>query len=208
MAHSARFWDWIAPRYARSKISNTEEFDRKRQMTSHHLTAKDRVLELGCGTGTIALIHAPEVAEILATDISETMLDIARRKAEEAGVQNVTFTQADIDLIGEEAQFDAALAFSLLHLLEDRDRAIGKVFRLVRPGGLFISTTFCMADRLWWVGLIAPIGRALGLLPLIRLFRREDLERSITDAGFEIVETWQPSPKKPVFFIARRPAAA
>ena len=55
------------------------------------------VLEFGCGTGSTALAHAPFVRHILATDISEKMLEIARAKAADGSVHNVTFQQGTLD---------------------------------------------------------------------------------------------------------------
>ena len=56
-----------------------------------------------------------------------------------------------------------------------------------------------------WFRFIGPVGRMLGLMPLVRIFSRHELETSIEAAGFEILETRQPD-KRTDFVIARRPA--
>ncbi|MEL6287025.1 MAG: class I SAM-dependent methyltransferase, partial [Pseudomonadota bacterium] len=53
--------------------------------------AEGRVLELGCGTGSTALLLAPSVAQITGTDISGEMVRIANGKAADQGAQSVTF---------------------------------------------------------------------------------------------------------------------
>jgi ubiquinone/menaquinone biosynthesis C-methylase UbiE len=49
--------------------------------TRKHLSASDNVLEVGCGTGTTALLLAPSVKQITASDISSRTIEIAREKA-------------------------------------------------------------------------------------------------------------------------------
>ena len=54
-------------------------------------------LEIGCGTGSTAMVHAPHVAHIRATDISSSMLRIAREKTEAAGISNITYEHSSIE---------------------------------------------------------------------------------------------------------------
>ena len=107
------------------------------------------MLEFGCGTGSTALVHAARVKHILAIDISSKMIEIARAKAEANHVTNITFRRAAIDeFTAPDASFDAVLGHSILHLLEDRDSVIAKVHGMLKPGGVFISSTACIADTI------------------------------------------------------------
>lgn len=54
-------------------------------------------MEFGCGTGGTAILHAPNVRDILATDISKNMLEIAQTKAADAGIGNIRFQQGTLD---------------------------------------------------------------------------------------------------------------
>jgi len=54
--------------------------------------------------------------------------------------------------------------------------------------------------------IIAPIGKALGLMPLVKVFTKDELVASLTDAGFEIDHQWHPGKGKAVFIVARKPA--
>jgi ubiquinone/menaquinone biosynthesis C-methylase UbiE len=165
------------------------------------------VLEFGCGTGSTAIAHASYVKHILATDISPKMIEIARENAHANDVENVTFTVATIEALeASDNAFDAVLGLSILHLLEDKEAAIAKVHKLLRPGGVFVSNTVCLGDTMKWFRFIGPIGRALGLMPLVRIFTRNELEESLVTAGFEIEYAWQPDEGRVVFIVARRPA--
>ena len=171
MAPSARFWDKVAERYARIPIKDEESYQRKLRETRAHFTPEMELLEFGCGTGSTALLHAPHVKHILASDISAKMLEIARRKAADQGIDNVSFEVSAVeDLEAPDGSFDMVLGLNILHLLEDKEAAIAKVRRLLKPGGLFVSSTVCLTGLYRVLQLVGPHGRLLGKMPLVRFF--------------------------------------
>jgi ubiquinone/menaquinone biosynthesis C-methylase UbiE len=205
MPEPARFWDKVADGYSKKPVKDTESYERTLDCTRKYLSPNDTVLEVGCGTGTTALRLAPNVKQLVASDISSRMIEIAREKAATQGVTNVRFDRATLsDLALEEASFDAAMAFNLLHLLEDIPAAIQRIHALLKPGGVFVSKTVCLAEqsRLWRLALI-PVS-ALGLIPTVRCLRVAELEEIITRAGFEIAETGLYPPSPPSRFIVAR----
>ncbi len=204
MTRSARFWDRIAERYAKKPVGDEAAYQKKLAVTREFFRPDMQVLEIGCGTGSTAIAHAPYVGQIRATDISEKMIEIAKGKAAEANVQNVTFeTLATEDLDVASESVDAVLALSLLHLLEDKEAAIARIHDMLRPGGVFVSNTVCLGDNMKWFRFIGPIGHWLGVFPLVRLFTRNELENGLRHAGFDIEHTWQPD-KWVVFIVARK----
>lgn len=206
MHQSARFWDKVAKRYSRKPISDEVAYQKKLQVTREYLRPDMEVLEFGCGTGSTAIAHASYVKHILATDISPKMIEIAKDKADADDVENVSFKVATIEALdASDSSFDAVLGLSILHLLEDREAAIAKVHKLLRPGGVFVSNTVCLGDKMKWFRFIGPIGRVLGLMPLVRIFTRNELQESLIRAGFEIEYVWQPDEGHVVFIVARRP---
>ncbi len=205
---AAKFWDWIARRYARTPIADEASYQKKLRVTQGYLRPGSEVLEFGCGTGSTALIHAPLVKHIHAIDISSRMIEIARSKADTGKIANVTFDQATLDdLDAPEQSFDAVLGLNILHLLEDRDAAIAKVYKLLAPGGVFISSTACIGDFMSWFRFIAPIGRLSGSLPQVKVFTSKQLAASLVNAGFEIGYRWQPPARSAAVFIAAKKPA-
>ena len=132
------------------------------------------------------------------------MIEIAKGKVAEAGVQNVTFEAVAIEDLGVASEsVDAVLALSLLHLLEDKEAVIVRIHDMLRPGGFFVSNTVCLGDSMKWFRFVAPVGRWLGVFPLLRIFTRNELVAGITGAGFDIEHEWRPD-KHVVFIIARK----
>lgn len=206
MQKDSRFWDWMAERYARSPVGDEVSYQRKLQVTQEYLRPDMEVLEIGCGTGSTALVHAPVVKHIRATDISPNMIDIARTKAVSAGVGNVDFQVADIDdleVAGE--SLDVVMGHSILHLLRDKDAVIGQIFGMLRPGGVFVTSTACLGDTMKFFKLFEPFGRLFGMLPVLAVFTQQELVDSLIRTGFDIDHRWQPDKGKAIFIVAKKP---
>lgn len=206
MAELSVFWDKMAARYAAQPIADEEAYRIKLARTQAHLTPDMDIFEFGCGTGGTAIAHAPHVRSVRAIDFSARMLDMARQRAAAAGVDNVRFEQGDITTLAlEPASYDMVLGLSILHLLKDKDAVIARVFDMLRPGGRFVSSTACIGDTMRWLGMIAPLGRAFGLLPMLNVMTHDQLRQAMTRAGFVIEDDWRPNPQAAVFLIARKP---
>ena len=151
-------------------------------------------------------LHAPAVKEVLATDISAKMLEIAQGKAKAAGVENIHFKQCSLaDLQSDEGTWDVVLGMSILHLVDDKDEEIRRVFNLLKPGGVFVSSTACIRNFSSWFKYIAPLFRWLPFLPNVTVFSEQELKESLTAAGFSIEYDWRPGKDKAVFIVARKP---
>ena len=206
---SAGFWDRMAERYSRRPVADEETYQKKLDITRRYFSPDMQVLEFGCGTGSTAIAHAPYVRHIDAIDVSSEMIRIARGKAEAAAVANVTFETAAIGkLPAAERAFDAVLGHNILHLLPDRNEVIAKVYDVLKPGGIFVTSTACIGDDSRLLGLIlraiTPLGSALGLLPLVRVFTTGELMKDLAAAGFQVEHEWRPGKYKAVFIVAKK----
>ena len=209
MRDSAEFWDKLADKYSKKPVKDMESYNKTLDCTRKHLSASDNVLEVGCGTGTTALLLAPSVKLIAASDISSRMIEIAREKAVTQGVENVRFDRATLfDEDPEKRSFDVVMAFNFLHLLEDIRGAVHRVHELLKPGGLFISKTVCLAEqsRLW--SLLVAVMKPLGFAPYVKCLKVTEIEDIITGTDFEIVETGSYPPSPPSRFIVARKSGA
>ncbi len=209
MATSPLLSDLTAKAYAKAPVGDMASYEKKLAITQSYFRPDMDVMEFGCGPGTTAVRHAPHVRHIQAYDISTKMLEIAQARADEAGASNVSFVQGDIiDLELADASYDVIMGHSILHLVKDKEAVIAKVFAGLKPGGAFVTSTVCLSHM---TGILKPVVQFIGKLPLmppVQTFSKDDLRRSMTDAGFEIDHDWSPSEEAALFLVAKKPAAA
>ena len=187
--YAPAFWDRIAPKYARKPIADPAAYEAKLARVSALLCPTDRVLEIGCGTGSTALRLAPGVAHVTATDISSGMIQIAQSKLGPDAPGNVTFRQADAMDPATHQPFDAICAFSLLHLVGDIPAVLARVRDQLKPGGLFISKTVCLKEASYPIRTMVHVLTAVGIAPRVTALGESDLIRHFRDADFEIQQT-------------------
>ncbi|TCD15461.1 class I SAM-dependent methyltransferase [Oricola cellulosilytica] len=210
MSDTAAFWDKISPKYARRPVSNPEAYQQTLERTRSYLRPTDNVLELGCGTGTTALILSESAGTITASDLSPGMIRIAREKAEKKANSNTRFVTGDVfnPALGE-GPYDVVLAFNLFHLLEDPGEAAARVHGLLKPGGLFISKTSCAPENgapisYRAIRVILPVMQFFGKAPYVNFMRIRELEEAITSRGFKIIEVGNYPASPPSRFIVAR----
>ncbi|MCY4333363.1 MAG: class I SAM-dependent methyltransferase [Litoreibacter sp.] len=204
MTDTAAFWDRIAPKYAKDPIKNMDAYEQSLERVRSHLSERDHVLELGCGTGATALLLSPNVAHVTATDISPGM--IAQAEARLKGGENVTFKTATAETLqGLQGAADVVTAFNLMHLVADLDVFLAQAANLVKPGGLFISKTPCLRQFNPLVRVLIPAMQLVGKAPAtVSYFTTEQLENAIAKAGFEIIETGSYPVKPPSRFVVAK----
>lgn len=210
------FWDNIAEKYAKRPIQDLDAYHKTLARTQSYLGAEDHVLEVGCGSGSTALLLAPHVRKITASDISPGMIRIARAKAEDEGIENADFLVSDVSGTGNDgATYDAVLAHNLLHLVEDPEAAIRSFHDILKPGGFFISKTVTRRDgkpgiKLFTLRMMIRGMQLLGKAPSHVEFKEISAhEEMIRGAGFEIVETMNaPDGSLPNRYIVARKRAS
>ena len=115
---------------------------------------------------------------------------MAKRKAAESRTENAGFMQATIfDPRLENGSFDVVLAWGILHLVDDRPDVIKKIQELLKPGGLLVSATECMAEKKSSITSLLSFLMKIGIFPIsLKFFTIAELEASVTRAGLQIVE--------------------
>lgn len=182
----AAFWNKAARKYARDPIKNIENYEETLRVTRGYLSPNDRVLEVGCGTGGSARKLAGAVAQIIATDLSSEMIEIARER-HEPGL-NIDYRVASSDEHQPDAPFDAILGFNLLHLVPDLAGTLDALRAQLKPDGLLITKSVPLRDMNLAIRLMIPAMQWVGKAPGIQWFNRHELARAIKKAGFTLVE--------------------
>lgn len=208
MQESVRFWDGVAERYAKSPIKDENSYVYTLERTASYLGADDRVLELGCGTGTTALHLAPGTGAYTATDLSPNMIAVAKRKERDTPSDDLTFRAATLDDI-DDGPYDAVLAFNLLHLLTDPHKSLAQIHALLKPHGMFISKTPCrppgrMPLKPRAMLMFVPFLQLVGKAPYFRFEHISELEERIVRAGFKVIETGNYPASPPNHFVVAK----
>ena len=120
-------------------------------------------------------------------------------------IRNVTFETSTIDDFDAPDQtYDIVMGLSILHLLKNKEEVIIKVYKMLKTGGIFVTSTVCMGDTMKFSKFIAPIGRLFGLV--LKVFTARELKESMEGAGFKIDYEWRPEGDKTraVFIVAKK----
>ncbi|KNG93223.1 class I SAM-dependent methyltransferase [Pseudaestuariivita atlantica] len=204
MSTAPAFWTKAARKYAASPISNPDNYNDTLTRTRAHLSPGDHLLELGCGTGPTALALAGSVAQVTATDFAAGMVEIANERLAEVPVTNVTFRTATIAEACADGPYDAIAGFNLLHLVKDIDDALAAIHDGLKPGGVFISKSACVASRSPIMWPLIKVMQVFGRAPYIRWFTTGGLKRRIERAGFTIIEEHTYGGFAPTLFLVAR----
>jgi demethylmenaquinone methyltransferase / 2-methoxy-6-polyprenyl-1,4-benzoquinol methylase len=131
----------------------------------------DSVLDVCCGTGDLAFELAGRVSSggrVVGCDFSEPMLDLAREKATQRGVDSVRFEWADaLQLPYDAGRFDAVTVGFGVRNFADHDRGLREMARVLRPGGRLVVLEFTEPRRppfstfysLWFDRIVPALGR-------------------------------------------------
>jgi len=103
-----------------------------------HVPTETAILDVGCGTGNLTF-RLPELGaftRVVGVDISQGVLDIARRHAQKAQFDNVEFVRASAcSLPFENDEFDVVISNIVFHLVPDRPGCLREILRVLRPSG-------------------------------------------------------------------------
>lgn len=187
-------WDKSAGFYERYWQDQLEPAQSK-MLELANLRADERVLDVACGTGLVTLRAAAAVGatgEVVGTDISEGMVELARAVAAQRQITHVAFYRRD----AEEAQlagasFDAALCGLGMMYFPDPLQALREMKHALRPGGRAVAAVWGRRSQCGWADIFPIVDRRVKseVCPLFfQLGTGELLAHTFRAAGFtEIV---------------------
>ena len=149
------------------------------------LTPGETVLDLGSGGGLDVLLSARRVGPdgmAYGLDMTEEMLDLARRNQTEAGVANAAFLRGTIeDIPLRDGLVDVVISNCVINLAADKRAVLAEAFRVTRPGG-----RFAVADIVLFGELPEPAVRAMSLWTgcVSGALREEEYLRLLAEVGY------------------------
>ena len=199
MRSSARFYDalvWLL-------TFGRERAFRDRLLDLARLTPGESVLDVGCGTGTLAIAAKGRVGtgEVRGIDASPEMIARAKRKASKAGA-DVAFEVAAAEVLPfPEARFDVVLSTLMLHHLPraTREQCAREIRRVLKPGGRVLAVDFA-----------TPAHQHRGLLGHLHRhghLSREKVAELLEEAGLTVAESGPVGFRELHFTLALAPRA-
>lgn len=160
-------------------------------MDMAQLTPGERVIDVCCGTGLITFRAADAVGargKVVATDISQGMVDAAAAIARERGFDHVEFERTDAEALAyDDESFDAALCALGLMYVPDPVAALGQMRRVIGPGGRAVQSVWGKRDHCGWAEIFPIVDRRVEseVCPMFfQLGNGDALRYSMEKAGF------------------------
>jgi ubiquinone/menaquinone biosynthesis C-methylase UbiE len=195
--HHARWYDL----FARVITLGRDKAIREKLIELAAPAPGEKVLDIGCGTGTLAIAIKPRVGagEVYGIDASPEMIQVAKEKSAKDG-SDIDFRVALIEAIPfPDAAFDLATSSLMLHHLPDDLKAKGflEIRRVLKPAGRFVATDFAAHSH-------SPLGHLLSIFGHSQGESMVDkLTPMLKDAGFSDVEGLPTHHKNFAFIRAR-----
>jgi SAM-dependent methyltransferase len=168
---SYALWEAMAPGWERWRTQLADALTPVREWLIQELAPRsgDTVLEIGAGTGDTGFDAAAllgDDGELLSTDFSPEMVEVARRRGTELGLSNIDFRVIDAERIELDAgSVDGVLCQSTYMLVADPAAALAETRRVLRPGGRLALSVWGAPERNPWVSIGGMILAERGHLP-------------------------------------------
>ncbi len=199
----ASFFNNHAAQFAKQPIKDIASWEDTLSRIRLHLAPTSTVLEVGCGTGTVASKLAPACAEILCTDVAPNMIRIAEEKVAEESVDNCKFQVADA-ANPPEGEFDVVLALNVINLCEYPSAVLRVLRSRLKPGGIMVCKIHKVAFN-WWQRLTLPVMQFFGKMPqFIYYFDLPQLVQLHEKLGFDVIDQVEYKTTPHCLVIARK----
>jgi 2-polyprenyl-3-methyl-5-hydroxy-6-metoxy-1,4-benzoquinol methylase len=205
MNRTQKFWDRMANNYDRQVNQDDDAAIKTIEKTKHYLKRSHVVLDYACATGKFTFEFAGLVKDVQGLDISSKMIAVAQNNAAQRQIENIHFEQTTIfDERYTKEMFDVILAFNILHLVEDPQQVVERIFSLLKPGGFFISDTPCLGEGKPFMSFVLSLLGKVRLVPRISIFSIAELTTLIAQPNFQIMDAEDGGEAPVHYFICAR----
>lgn len=151
-----------------------------------YLEGRKKILDIGCGVGTIDFYLASIGKDVLGVDVSKNAIKLSRENAKLLGLSNkAKFLKLDFPNEIPTGRFDLIVCSEVLEHIRDDKRALAVMYKLLKPKGvLVLSTPSCKAPLYRW-GIAKNFDKKVGHL---RRYSITQLQRMFGEAGYKVLE--------------------
>jgi ABC-2 type transport system ATP-binding protein len=184
-----------------SKFANTFDEDQRyivggavQQQAIMERLSRERdlgeLIELGCGTGFFAKLLAANASHVMATDLSDEMLAVARTQLKD--LRNVTVAKANCERTAfPDGKFGSVFMANLVHVIENPSITLQEAYRILKNGGLLLIVDYTGYGMKWFekmkmgMRFLRKFGRPPGYS---RNLSPDELRSLVESAGFKVEE--------------------
>lgn len=205
-------------RYDRGiSILSLGQISRTRQdITKSYISGGDKILEIGCGSGTLAIACAEKGALVVGFDISPPMLSLARQKIKKRNLSSKIklheMSATEMDKVFANQSFNkivSTLTFSEFYT-DEQKHVLREAYRILKPGGLIIIADEVKPNVLWKRILHQLIRLPLVVITYILTQTStkavKDIKSLLNEAGFEVIEEKRSFLDSFGLYVAKKPA--
>jgi ubiquinone/menaquinone biosynthesis C-methylase UbiE len=179
------YWDIKANDYDNHMKKSKNAYDKVIELVKKEVNKSQILLDIGTGTGAIPIAIANYLDKIIATDYSQTMIDVANNKIKELNINNITFQVQDgYNLIFNDEMFDVVLAANILHLLDKPEHFLNSIKRLLKESGKLIIPTFMHNENIK-TKIISRILKYKGH-PIVTRFDSKSFVDFVENCGYKV----------------------
>lgn len=200
-----KFWNFFAGHYDTFMKTKEKTYEILFDLMGKRLDSNMTILDMAAGTGYVAFWAASRVKKVVACDLSEAMIEEARKKAETKGYTNIEFEIQDAyDLPYAGKSFDVVMIANALHIMMEPDRALMEARRVLKDDGILLAPTFILNTNT----LSKYISELMGLTGYrcYHNFTGLSLKTYIEDRGFQVIQSGRINGLLPEQYIAAKKA--
>lgn len=170
------------------RIINEKNFTYRHILTTINkfLISRRKILDIGCGAGTISLYLASKGHHVLGIDISQSAVNAANKSAKILRLKNISFERMNFPYELPTDKYDFIICSEVIEHIQDDNLALKKIFSLLKRGGVAFISTPSKNAPLHKLGLVKKFDEKVGHL---RRYTLEELVEKTRACGFKILET-------------------
>ncbi len=197
------FWSKTTAEYDNHTSGSRNNYQQLVKQIAVDVGGAKHVLDVGAGTGEMALAIAENATAVDAVDLTPEMIAVGKNKAIQRGIDNIKFTVQDASALDfKDNSFDAVIVSNLLHIIDKPGKALLEINRVLIPGGLLVAPTFLHGETI--VSLFLSLLFQIKGFPIYHRFSTKSFARLINDSGFKVIIQTRQAGFMPISYVVAK----